>query len=206
MLTNDEYFCIIYEPDDIKDIWVFLSEYKELLTLQNADLKRLKKLEDKINSIIFQANPNLNISVKDSYLKSRLQEGLDKPYQRTDILTKNLNIWTQASEVWISSERWLKSYAHQDIDMEKLKGRKACIGLDLATTRDIAAYSLCFYSIEDGPYILLPRFFMPKYNIRQRSKEDKVPYELWAQEGLITLTDGDIIDFDIYRSFNFKRC
>lgn len=117
LLTNDEYFCIIYEPDDIKDIWVFLSEYKELLTLQNADLKRLKKLEDKINSIIFQANPNLNISVKDSYLKSRLQEGLDKPYQRTDILTKNLNIWTQASEVWISSERWLKSYAHQDIDM-----------------------------------------------------------------------------------------
>ena len=197
LLTNDEYFCIIYEPDDIKDIWVFLSEYKELLKLQNADLKQLKKLEDKINSIIFQANPNLNISVKDSYLKSRLQEGLDKPYQRTDILTKNLNIWTQASEVWISSERWLKSYAHQDIDMEKLKGRKACIGLDLATTRDIAAYSLCFDSIEDGPYILLPRFFMPKYNIRQRSKEDKVPYELWAQEGLITLTNGDIIDFDI---------
>lgn len=64
LLTNDEYFCIIYEPDDIKDIWVFLSEYKELLKLQNADLKQLKKLEDKINSIIFQANPNLNISVK----------------------------------------------------------------------------------------------------------------------------------------------
>lgn len=122
---------------------------------------------------------------------------MDKPYQRTDILTKNLNVWTQASEVWISSERWLKSYNNQNINIDNLKNRQACIGLDLATTRDIAAYSLCFDYINNGPYILLPRFFMPKENIRQRSKEDKVPYELWAEEGLITLTDGDIIDFDI---------
>ena len=27
--TNEEYFTIIYEPDDINDIWVFISEYKE---------------------------------------------------------------------------------------------------------------------------------------------------------------------------------
>ncbi|MEI0519023.1 terminase TerL endonuclease subunit, partial [Brachyspira murdochii] len=135
-----------------------------------------------------------------SYLKSRLLEGLDKPIQRTDILTKNLNVWTQASEVWISSDRWLKSYSHQNININELKGRKACIGLDLATTRDIAAYVLCFDSIDNGPYILLPRFFMPKENIRQRSKEDRVPYELWASQGLITLTSGDIIDFDVIES------
>ncbi|WP_338156459.1 terminase large subunit [Brachyspira hyodysenteriae] len=221
--NNDEYFTIIYEPDNINDIWVFMSEYKEKLNKLNkaesrvpADSKesagayneavRLKLMEDVskqeelINKIIFQANPNINVSVKDSYLKSRLLEGLDKPIQRTDILTKNLNVWTQASEVWISSDRWLKSYSHQNININELKGRKACIGLDLATTRDIAAYVLCFDSIDNGPYILLPRFFMPKENIRQRSKEDRVPYELWASQGLITLTSGDIIDFDVIES------
>ncbi|MDA0029512.1 hypothetical protein OFR29_08515 [Brachyspira hyodysenteriae] len=110
-LNNDEYFTIIYEPDNINDIWVFMSEYKEKLNKLNkaesrvpADLKesagdydeavRLKQIEDVskqeelINKIIFQANPNINVSVKDSYLKSRLLEGLDKPIQRTDILTK----------------------------------------------------------------------------------------------------------------------
>ncbi|KLI61680.1 terminase large subunit [Brachyspira hyodysenteriae] len=194
--TNEEYFTIIYEPDDINDIWVFMSEYKEKLN-KNEDISKQEKL---INKIIFQANPNINVSVKDSYLKSRLLEGLDKPIQRTDILTKNLNVWTQASEVWISSDRWLKSYLHQNININELKGRKACIGLDLATTRDIAAYVLCFDSIDNGPYILLPRFFMPKENIRQRSKEDRVPYELWASQGLITLTSGDIIDFDVIES------
>ena len=195
-LNNDEYFCIIYEPDSIKDIWIFMSEYKEKLN-NNEDTK---KQEEIINNIIFQANPNLNVSVKDSYLKSRLFEGLDKPVQRTDILTKNLNVWTQASEVWISSDRWTKSYLHQNINISELKGKRACIGLDLATTRDIASYVLCFDSIDNGPYILLPRFFMPKENIRQRSKEDRVPYELWASQGLITLTDGNIIDFDIIES------
>ena len=195
-LNNDEYFCIIYEPDNIKDIWIFMSEYKEKLN----NNQNTQEQEELINNIIFQANPNINISVKDSYLKSRLFEGLDKPVQRTDILTKNLNVWTQASEVWISSDRWLKSYLHQNININELKGKRACIGLDLATTRDIAAYVLCFDTIDNDPYILLPRFFMPKENIRQRSKEDRVPYELWASQGLITLTNGDIIDFDIIES------
>ncbi|ADK31465.1 terminase large subunit [Brachyspira pilosicoli] len=195
-LNNDEYFCIIYEPDNIKDIWIFMSEYKEKLN----NNQNTKEQEELINNIIFQANPNINISVKDSYLKSRLFEGLDKPVQRTDILTKNLNVWTQASEVWISSDRWLKSYLHQNININELKGKRACIGLDLATTRDIAAYVLCFDTVDNDPYILLPRFFMPKENIRQRSKEDRVPYELWASQGLITLTNGDIIDFDIIES------
>ncbi|MEI0579435.1 terminase large subunit [Brachyspira pilosicoli] len=195
-LNNDEYFCIIYEPDNIKDIWIFMSEYKEKLN----NNQNTQEQEELINNIIFQANPNINISVKDSYLKSRLFEGLDKPVQRTDILTKNLNVWTQASEVWISSDRWLKSYLHQNININELKGKRACIGLDLATTRDIAAYVLCFDTVDNDPYILLPRFFMPKENIRQRSKEDRVPYELWASQGLITLTNGDIIDFDIIES------
>ena len=199
-LNNDEYFCIIYEPDNIKDIWIFMSEYKEKLN----NNQNTQEQEELINNIIFQANPNINISVKDSYLKSRLFEGLDKPAQRTDILTKNLNVWTQASEVWISSDRWTKSYLHQNINISELKGKRACIGLDLATTRDIASYVLCFDSIDNGPYILLPRFFMPKENIRQRSKEDRVPYELWASQGLITLTDGDIIDFDIIESSILK--
>lgn len=199
-LNNDEYFTIIYEPDDINDIWVFMSEYKEKLNKN----EETQKEEELINKIIFQANPNINISVKDSYLKSRLLEALDKPIQRTDILTKNLNVWTQASEVWISSDRWIKSYLHQNININELKGRKACIGLDLATTRDIAAYVLCFDATHDGPYILLPRFFMPKENIRQRSKEDRVPYELWASQGLITLTNGDIIDFDIIETSILK--
>ena len=199
-LNNDEYFTIIYEPDNVNDIWVFMSEYKELLNKEDAGKEIITQKEKIIDNIIFQANPNINVSVKDNYLKSRLLEGLDKPIQRTDILTKNLNVWTQASEVWISSDRWLKSYSHQNININELKGRKACIGLDLATTRDIAAYVLCFDSIDNGPYILLPRFFMPKENIRQRSKEDRVPYELWASQGLITLTSGDIIDFDIIES------
>lgn len=199
-LNNDEYFTIIYEPDNVNDIWVFMSEYKELLNKEDAGKEIITQKEKIIDNIIFQANPNINVSVKDSYIKSRLLEGLDKPIQRTDILTKNLNVWTQASEVWISSDRWLKSYSHQNININELKGRKACIGLDLATTRDIAAYVLCFDSIDNGPYILLPRFFMPKENIRQRSKEDRVPYELWASQGLITLTSGDIIDFDIIES------
>nr|WP_276307027.1 terminase large subunit [Brachyspira sp. G79] len=38
--TNDEYFTIIYEPDNINDIWVFISEYKEKLKKKKMFLSR----------------------------------------------------------------------------------------------------------------------------------------------------------------------
>ena len=39
----------------------------------------------------------------------------------------------------------------------------------------------------------MPQFFMPGDGIRDRAQEDKVPYDLWAKQGFITLIDGPVI-------------
>lgn len=120
----------------------------------------------------------------------------------------------KTATTWIPAEVWAKGNTEFDVDM--LIGRECFAGLDLSTTRDITAYVLCFpideaniketntektENISDGAYILLPRFFMPKENIRERSRDEKVPYELWAEQGYVTLCGTDTINFDTIENY-----
>ncbi len=74
-----------------------------------------------------------------------------------------------------------------------LDGRECYAGLDLGATRDLTAFVMVFPG-EKGSYDVLARFFMPEANIEDRSNEDRVPYDLWAKQGLITLIPGATID------------
>jgi phage terminase large subunit-like protein len=40
-----------------------------------------------------------------------------------------------------------------------------------------------------------PFFWIPENTLRQHEKEDGVPYSVWVDEGLVTATEGDIIDY-----------
>lgn len=53
-------------------------------------------------------------------------------------------------------------------------------------------------SDEDG-YWVLPRFFLPEGAIEDRERKDHVSYSNWARQGLVTLTDGDVIDYRFIR-------
>src|SRR3954468_9948353 len=46
---------------------------------------------------------------------------------------------------------------------------------------------------------LLPRFFLPKGNLAEKERQDHVSYSFWANQGLLTLTDGDVIDYRFIR-------
>ncbi|PRP61547.1 terminase, partial [Bacillus halotolerans] len=48
------------------------------------------------------------------------------------------------------------------------------------------------------------RFYLPKETVMTRAKQSPVPYQLWADEGYLTLTEGNVIDYnyikdDIYQ-------
>lgn len=78
-------------------------------------------------------------------------------------------------------------------DLARLEGRQCFAGLDLGATRDLTAFVMVFPD-EQGGYDVVPHFFMPEANIEDRSSEDRVPYDQWAKQGLITLIPGATID------------
>jgi phage terminase large subunit-like protein len=50
------------------------------------------------------------------------------------------------------------------------------------------------FPLDDGFYAVVPKFWVPELNARQRERRDKVPYETWARQGLVELTPGDVVD------------
>jgi len=85
------------------------------------------------------------------------------------------------------------------VDRGALRRRRCFGGLDLATTTDIAALMLLFPD-DEGAFDVLPFFWLPADNIRRRVERDRVPYDVWARQGLLTTTEGNVTDYDVIRS------
>jgi len=167
----EHYFCIIYTLDEDDD-W--------------TDPK-----------VWIKANPNLGVSVEWSFLEQQVKDALDSPQKRNAILTKNLNVWTEAETTWIAPERWAACDA--PVDEELLAGRPAFVGMDFSTSIDITAMAYCFPPDKDEEeriYRLLWRFFIPGENMIERERRDKVPYRDWVDRGYLVATPGDVIDYE----------
>ena len=67
----------------------------------------------------------------------------------------------------------------------------------MSSSTDITAWVLVFPPVEkDGVYQVLCRFFIPEDKMRERVARDKVMYDVWCEQGLITPTPGNVIDED----------
>jgi phage terminase large subunit-like protein len=150
--------------------------------------------DDPFNEKIWiKANPNLGKSVGLSDFRDMAREAKDKPSALNNFLTKKLNVWTDSMSRWISTDKWNDSF-HHEINEDDFIGRECYGGLDLASTTDITAFVLVFPK-ENDEYDVLCRFWIPEDNMIERSRKDKVPYKHWVKKGLITATDGNVIDY-----------
>jgi phage terminase large subunit-like protein len=69
------------------------------------------------------------------------------------------------------------------------------MGLDLSRRVDLTA--LVFVGRgEDGDYSVMAEFFAPAEGVEDRSITDRVPYDLWAKQGFLTLTPGKSVGYD----------
>ena len=77
-----------------------------------------------------------------------------------------------------------------------MRGRTCFGGLDLSTTTDVTALAWVFPpDHDDDLWRVLSRYFVPAENLRQRAERDRVPYDLWARQGFIEPTEGNVVDY-----------
>ena len=99
-----------------------------------------------------------------------------------------LNQRIEATSPFLNRGEWQANKAAPQVD----SGATCFAGLDLSSSRDLTAFVMVFPDLNGG-YSVVPQFFMPADGIRDRAKEDKVPYDVWAKQGFITLIDGPVI-------------
>jgi phage terminase large subunit-like protein len=154
-----------------------------------------------------KANPNLGVSIHLKYLREQVAEALGMPSQQNIVMRLNFCAWTEQSVRWMPMDLW-DACAGPALDPPQLEevldqlvpkhlaGRRCYGGLDLASTSDLAPLVLIFP--DDGNAILC-FCWVPKDNIRIRSERDRVPYQLWADQGLLIPTAGNEIDYGVIR-------
>ena len=180
---NDEYFIDIFEidnDDDIENEWTW-----------------------------HKANP----------VRMTYQEGIDKitaefklakdiPEKMTMFLTKCLNRWVQQTQnSYMDMEKWKKCEVKTlPID---IKNQVVFVGFDMSAKIDLTSVSFIIPCVIDGikKYIVFSHSFIPNYEkVRERKLKDKMPYDLWVEQGYITVTNTEIVDQQQVIDYVLKVC
>jgi phage terminase large subunit-like protein len=143
-----------------------------------------------------KANPNLGVSVKPDDLERKCDKAKLVPGEQNAFLRLHLNVWTQQDTRWLSAEVWQRGAQEPP---ESLDGRECFAGLDLSSTTDVTALVLWFPDEEGGGGDVLPFFWVPQESIPARSRQDRVPYDLWQRQDFIHTTEGNVVDYDAVR-------
>ena len=142
------------------------------------------------------ANPNLGVSVSLEYLRRECKRAQETPAYENTFRRLHLNQRTETDVRAVPLHLW--DACAGPADETALAGRVCYAGLDLSTTTDLSAFVLLFPE-DGGRYSVLPYCWAPRENARQRERRDRVPYETWSRQGLLRLTEGNVIDYDIIR-------
>lgn len=143
-----------------------------------------------------KANPSLGVTISEEGMARACQEAMNSPAKENNFKRLRLNIWTEQDVRWLRMDRWDKCAG--TFDPDELVGKPCWIGLDLASTTDIVA-AVKVTKLDADRYAVAAKFWCPKETARERGERDKAPYELWAKQGLLTLTEGDVTDYNVVR-------
>jgi phage terminase large subunit-like protein len=170
-----------------------------------------------------RVNPGFGVTVKADAIEAECRAAQNEPRKLNDFLRYHLNRWVNQTTAWIPIDWWDACQVPlADVELAALP---VFAGLDMAQKFDLAALTLVFPRRLETPALtvevvggdpeappvkrelslnfdlaILPFFWIPEATMRDHAAKDRVPYPLWAEQGLVTATEGDMIDLDrIYR-------
>ena len=147
------------------------------------------------------ANPNYGITLKPDYFHQMATRAKQSASEEVVFRTLHLNQWCNSETKWIRHG----AFQANDGPLRPTDGRVAYCGLDLSSTSDTTAF-VAIWPDEDGTYDIHCHVFVPEAGADKASKSDRVPYRQWAKDGFVTLTDGDLVDYDVVRDYVLSFC
>jgi phage terminase large subunit-like protein len=134
------------------------------------------------------SNPALGVfrSLKD--FRKLLEKAKRIPSFEPEFRNLNLNQRVDASAPFVPRSVWEANGAPPAAPA----GRRAKVwgGLDLSSVSDLTALVL----VSDKGDVW-PTFWLPEFGLREKSKADKVPYDVWAEQGFLRTTPGKAIQY-----------
>ena len=148
----------------------------------------------------YKANPSLGYTIDIEKVQNAYISAKENAAEENVFRQLRLNQWVKQSTRWMQMDKWdACAFA---VNEEELLGRECYGGLDLSSSTDITAFVLVFPPRNDmEKYMILPYFWIPEDNMRLRVRRDHVPYDVWAAEGFLQTTEGNVIHYGFIEQF-----
>ncbi|GHU54025.1 hypothetical protein AGMMS49975_13720 [Clostridia bacterium] len=147
-----------------------------------------------------KANPSMGVTIPEDSLRRACDSAKQNPTEENSFKQLRLCLWTEQAIRWMPMHIW--DECAFPVDEEKLLGKICYAGLDLSSTNDITALVLVFPPNTDcDRFQVIPYFWLPEDNIPLRVRRDSVPYDIWQQQGLFNVTEGNVIHYEYIWNF-----
>lgn len=139
-----------------------------------------------------KANPGLGTIKNLETLRRKVEKAIKNPALVKNLVCKEFNIRETSSESWLTFEQLNNTETYE---LKDLKPRYCIGGLDLSNTTDLTCATIIFKVPNNDTLYVRQMYWLPADLLEQRVKEDKIPYDVWYEQGLLRVSEGNKINY-----------
>jgi phage terminase large subunit-like protein len=136
---------------------------------------------------IRQANPHYDYFMNKDEVKRQAANAKRMPSSEASYRNLILNQRVESKSPFITRSVWQEN----GDEPGSLEGKDIYGGLDLSSVSDLTA--LVLVSNEGD---VVPTFWLPSEGLEEKSRTDRVPYDLWEKQGFLQTTPGRSIEYE----------
>lgn len=159
--------------------------------------------EDGINPAWQKSNPSIGIIKKWAYLREQVELAKKTKADRAFVLSKDFNFKVSNSQAWLMPDDY--NYKTEKVNLEDFRDSLAIAGVDLSETTDLTSVKIMLCKKGDDRKYILSHYWIPQSKLENSDdKQAGAEYLRWADEGYLTITDGNFIDLKVVMDWIFE--
>jgi phage terminase large subunit-like protein len=145
------------------------------------------------------ASPNYGITIRKEFMEREAMLARESVSEEIKFRTLYLNQWMSNG-----ANRFFKTGQFEacSAPLRPADNRPCYCGVDLSSTQDTTAFAAVWPGVDedgipDGTFDVFAHLFIPEAG----ADRDEAPYRQWAKDGWVTITEGDVTDYDAVRDY-----
>ena len=139
-----------------------------------------------------KSNPNLGVSIPVDFMLEEIAIAEGSLSKKAEFMTKYCCIKQNSSLAWLDTKT-VENACGEHLDLNDFRDSYCVGGIDLSQTRDLTA---CTAVIEKaGELYVFAHFFLPAERIDEATQRDGVPYQIFVERGILTLSGDNFVDY-----------
>jgi phage terminase large subunit-like protein len=145
-----------------------------------------------------QANPALGDFLSRSEVDKQAENARRMPARESSYRNLVLNQRVETRSPFVSRLIWKENGRPQSAELD---GREVFAGLDLSAVSDLTALvAMAAVEGEAGEFDVESRFWLPDEGLEEKSRADRVPYDVWRDAGMLVATPGRTVEYEFVAS------